>query len=330
MKPKLLVVELWGIGDLAIATPFLRAASEKYSVTVLSKPFAMEMQQRLWPGVTVVPFVAPWTAFKGKYRLLSWPWIKLFQLIIQLRREKFDVAVSARWDPRDHFLLWLTGAKKRLGFPRLKSGIFLTEIVESPLATAHRYSYWRNLASALGIILPPSTELKLPAKIDSQKILVHTGAAQPTRIWPLVRFKNLVAKLRNAGNDVQVLCDPPQTQWWIDAGEKNLGTPTSIPALLKFIDDAGIFIGNDSGPGHLAAICGCTTFTILGPTLPEWFLPLHPQAEFAQGKACPYKPCFDYCRFPAPHCLLNVSEEEVWLKVEKFIARHSLEKSVAI
>ena len=26
MKPKLLVVELWGLGDLVIATPFLQAA----------------------------------------------------------------------------------------------------------------------------------------------------------------------------------------------------------------------------------------------------------------------------------------------------------------
>ena len=62
MKPKLLIIELWGLGDLAIATPFLRAASDQYTVTLLAKPYAQDLQARLWPGVEVLPFVAPWTA----------------------------------------------------------------------------------------------------------------------------------------------------------------------------------------------------------------------------------------------------------------------------
>ena len=73
MKPKLLITELWGMGDLVIGSPLLRAAVEHYEVTLLAKPYAIELQQRLWPGVRVVPFVAPWTAFKGKYWLWRWP-----------------------------------------------------------------------------------------------------------------------------------------------------------------------------------------------------------------------------------------------------------------
>ena len=38
LKPKLFINELWGLGDLVIATPFLRAASEKFDVTLLAKP----------------------------------------------------------------------------------------------------------------------------------------------------------------------------------------------------------------------------------------------------------------------------------------------------
>jgi ADP-heptose:LPS heptosyltransferase len=37
MKPRLLVLELWGLGDLVIATPFLRAAAERYAVTLLAR-----------------------------------------------------------------------------------------------------------------------------------------------------------------------------------------------------------------------------------------------------------------------------------------------------
>ena len=51
LKPKLLVVELWGLGDLVIATPFLQAASERHAVTILAKPYASDLQARqlsLW------------------------------------------------------------------------------------------------------------------------------------------------------------------------------------------------------------------------------------------------------------------------------------------
>src|SRR5581483_12200272 len=88
-KPRLFVVELWGLGDLLIATPFLRAATEKYEVTVLAKPYATDLQARFWPGVKVVPFTAPWTAFKHKYRLYAWPWREMFRLRKQIGGGRF-------------------------------------------------------------------------------------------------------------------------------------------------------------------------------------------------------------------------------------------------
>jgi len=38
VKAKLLVVNLWGLGDLVIATPFLQAASQTFEVVLLAKP----------------------------------------------------------------------------------------------------------------------------------------------------------------------------------------------------------------------------------------------------------------------------------------------------
>src|ERR1041384_5345198 len=109
VKPRLLVIELWGLGDLVIATPFLCAATEKYEVTVLAKPYAKDLQPRFWPGVQVIPFTAPWTAFRRKYRLYAWPWRDIFRVAKQIRAGRFDVGLSARGDPqgdpRDHFLL---------------------------------------------------------------------------------------------------------------------------------------------------------------------------------------------------------------------------------
>lgn len=308
------------MGDLVIATPFLQAASRECDVTLLAKPVANELAGRFWPGVNVVPFSAPWTAFRGKYRLWRWPWRELFRLR-RLVQAPFDIGVSARWDPRDHFLLKAVGARKRFGFPRLQSQIFLTHPLLRPEPTAHRYENWRILGRALGLELPPRELLSVAPAHGRGEVVVHTGAGQPVRVWPLDRYANLVERLRRENYRVQIACDPNQRSWWLEAGEQAIATPRTVSELLVLIDRAGAFIGNDSGPSHLAAACGVPTFTLFGPQLSEWFAPLHPAAEWLEGKPCPYKPCHDYCRFPLPYCLTNSTENEVWLRVSAFLKR---------
>jgi len=318
VKPKLLVVELWGLGDLLIATPFLQAASGKYDVTLLAKPYANDLQARFWKDVRVLPFVAPWTAFTHKYRLWTWPWWQLFRLFRKLSAEQYEFGLSARWwDPRDYLLLTMAGVKTRLG----GSWDYLAKPLARPDPTAHRYDYWRVLAEALSIKMPARDKLVLPTTRSGDEILIHSGAGQPVRVWPLERYRRLVARLRDKQYKVRVACDPDQQHWWIRAGEKDVAVPKTITDLVRLVDRAGAFIGNDSGPGHLAAFCGVPPFTIFGPQLPEWFAPLHPAAEWIEGKPCPYKPCSDYCGFRVPVCLVNSTDDEVWARLEAFMER---------
>ncbi len=323
MKPKLLIVELWGLGDLVIATPLLRAAAERFDITLLAKPYALDLQRRLWPEVRVEAFVAPWTAFKDKYRLRQWPWREIARLRRWLAGERFASGLSARWDPRDHLLLKLVGVRDRIGFPRVGSRFFLTRPLPRPDPEAHRYESWRAVARALDIELPPRGNISFPPAPGRESILLHTGAGQPVRVWPLENYRRLAARLREKKIPVQIACDPDQRARWQRAGETDVATPVSVTELIALTDRAWAFIGNDSGPGHLAAFCGAPTFTFFGPQLPEWFAPLHPAAEWIEGRVCPYLPCSDYCRYPAPHCLWNIGEEEAWARVEKFIARHA-------
>jgi len=323
VKPKLLIVELWRMGDLVLATPFIRAAAEKYETTLLAKPLAEAMRPRLWPAVEVIPFDAPWTAFQfsSKYNLLRWPWQNMRRLRHELRAKKFDCAVSARWDPRDHFLLQTAGARERIGFPRLKSQYSLTQPLGQPEPFAHRSEYWRVAGRALGLDLPAREAIIPPPRKPSSSALIHSGARLPARVWPLENFHKLALRLRGNNVPVQVACDPDQLDWWRKR-EADVACPGNVGELFAQVDQAGIFIGNCSGPGHIAAICGVPTFTVYGPSLHEWWAPMHPAAEIFEGRACPYKPCSDYCRYKTPFCLWNVSADEVWPHVEKFAARH--------
>ncbi|MEI9959635.1 MAG: glycosyltransferase family 9 protein [Limisphaerales bacterium] len=249
MKPKLLIVELWGVGDLVIATPFLRAASEHFDATLLAKPFALDLQPRFWPNIKIMAFTAPWTAFQRKYHLWRWPWLEIARLRRQLTKENFEFGLSARWDPRDHLLLSIFGAQARLGFPRAGSRVFLTQALTRPNPASHRFESWRAIASSLNIQLPPGNKIAQPIARGREIILVHTGAGQSVRVWPLERYQRLVARLRRENYQVQIACDADQRAWWLQAGEPKVATPATVKELLALTDNVGAFVGNDSGPG---------------------------------------------------------------------------------
>ncbi|HWA85585.1 MAG TPA: glycosyltransferase family 9 protein [Opitutus sp.] len=295
------MTELWGLGDFSLAVPFLRMAARHARVTVLAQPRTAALLARFAPETALVALSAPWTAFRGKYRLHAWPWRQLTQAIRTLRAQQFDVAVSARPDPRDHALMFLAGAKTRLGFPRAGSRPLLTRALPRP-PQPHRAEHWRALASALGWPVPDDP---LPRRRPGRRIVIHTGAAQPTRRWPRERFEEIAARLRTAGWDVTV----------IDESHGDL------PALLDQLDAADRFIGNDSGPGHFAALLGVPTFTVFGPVLPSHFAPQHPLASWIEGAPCRYKPCFDSCRFAEPHCILALDVDTVWSRLQPWLAR---------
>lgn len=170
--------------------------------------------------------------------------------------------------------------------------------------------------------MPARDTLVMPLLRPDGEVLVHTGAGQPVRVWPLERYCTLVAHLRREGYRVQVACDFDQRPWWLQAGEKDVATPRTVTELFAFGGSCGCFHQQRFRPGPPGGVLrGVPTFTLFGPQMREWFAPLHPRSEWLEGKACPYKPCSDYCRFPIPCCMMNQGEDEVCALVEAFVSR---------
>jgi heptosyltransferase-2 len=288
-------------------------------VTLVTRSQWAPLIDRFCPGVALVPFNAPWTAFSGKYRLLAWPWRELRALLRNLRARRFAAGVSARCDPRDHLLLRLAGADRRIGFPRAGSAVLLTATLAGG-RMLHRAQAWQQIARHLGWESPPAAGARLHPVGTDAPVVLHSGAGRPTRLWPLERLAELALRLRRAGRTVRVLCDSGQLGEWRRLGEGGAEAPADVGALLDALQSAARFIGNDSGPGHVAALCGVPTFTIFGPQLPSLFAPVHPQAAWIGGAPCPHKPCFDSCRFAEPHCIRHLTSEEVWSRIEPWLA----------
>ena len=120
-------------------------------------------------------------------------------------------------------------------------------------------------------------------------VVMHPGAGSPTKCWPLDRFIELAQRLRSQEIIIRILIGEVEKERWPAATIARLShfanvvEPQSLVDLLKNVSDARAFIGNDSGPGHLAAIIGVPTVTIFGANDPTRWKPLGPRTQVLRG-----------------------------------------------
>jgi len=150
---KILIIELWGIGDIVLMSSILPALKDRFpqaEVCLLSKNIAKQIiKDRFIDKFFLFDF--PWTGFKNKYKLWRWDWKGLFKLIKKLRKEKFDLILDARGDIRNNFLSFLIGGKRRLGYNWSGGGIFLTDVIKIDYKNIHRVEAWNVILRHLNV-----------------------------------------------------------------------------------------------------------------------------------------------------------------------------------
>ena len=124
---------------------------------------------------------------------------------------------------------------------------------------------------------------KLGLDPEKPRAVLHPGAGAPEKCWPIGHFEALADNLRSAGLDVLFVLGPVETDRWPAeriaalqaAGVVLAGPPLGL--LAGILAGAALFVGNDSGPAHLAAAVGAPTVALFGPTRPAGFAPLGPR-----------------------------------------------------
>lgn len=329
------MLEFWGLGDLTFATPLLRAAQERYDITLVGKAHAAQLLQPSFPEVRFLTFDAPWSAYRDKYALQRWPWGELFGLLRRLSREHFEAAVSVRSDPRDHLFMALAGAQTRHGFPRRGSQAFLTHPLVRSRAKQHKVEDWRDIGRALGLpgmddagpslahaqYRQPAVDEMLAGLTGKPLLCLHPGARIAVRRWPERSFAHLIEKLRTRFDFHLVLVpDPDGYGGGLAPLADAVLRPLTVPELVDMLGRADLLLCNDSGPGHIAAACGRPVIPIFGPTDPDWFRPWGDQHHIVIRDICPWRPCFDYCKFREPYCMTKLLPERVWPEIEEHLA----------
>jgi heptosyltransferase III len=140
-----------------------------------------------------------------------------------------------------------------------------------------------------------------------RNVVIHPGSGSPGKCWPFDRFVEVAKRLRSLGADVRVIVGEVEAERWsareFDSLAKvaDLRRPRTYLELLTELSTAGLFVGNDSGPGHLAAIIGTPTVSIFGPTDPNRWKPCGPKVQVVQGET-----------------LDAVSVDDVWTAMERY------------
>jgi heptosyltransferase-2 len=328
----ILVMEYWNLGDLAIVVPFLKNLRRIFPTARISLLVNAGLATFLeGQGVVdeFIPVRVPWVNFSRwlKYNPFSANWISLARTLRAVRKKKFDWAFSGRVDVRDNFLMWLTGAARRIGYGFGGGGFLLTDCVTPDLSHTHRADTWVHLLEAMGqspnresggFRLAEAEVASAEAFLrergipsDALLIGVHPGARIATRRWGGERFAE-VARRIVAETDVYIL-------WFSDPGD-----PSEAPRLerchtasldfrsfLAVLSRCQLLVCNDSGPMHLANLLNVPVVAVFGPQRPEWFGPRAAKDRVVIRSEFWCRPCFDYCIYDQPYCLRAIGPEQV-------------------
>ena len=143
--------------------------------------------------------------------------------------------------------------------------------IERPVHTAE------HLASAMFWLGVPQTEIpraKLFATPDANRhAVIHPFASAADKTWPTERFIEIAKQLANpvilAGSDDDVTPFANFDVW------KN----QPLARVKSLMASADVFIGNDSGPAHIAAAFGVPVVVIFGSSDPVTWAPWRTESQ---------------------------------------------------
>ena len=121
----------------------------------------------------------------------------------------------------------------------------------------------------------PATSISKPQKCKID-VIAHIGSSSFKKNWPLENYIKWAENLRQKGILVRLLQGPVEKETGITSTtDIPITCPENLEDLASLLTSATLFVGNDSGPGHLAAALGTRTLTLFGPTNPQIWTPYH-------------------------------------------------------
>jgi len=113
-------------------------------------------------------------------------------------------------------------------------------------------------------------------------VVIHPGSGGAAKRWPLERFIAVIDHLVAIGRPPTVVIGEVERDTWPADDVRLIGSlaeiacPDDLIELSRLLARASVYLGNDSGPTHLAAQLGVPTIALFGPSDPRIWSPIGP------------------------------------------------------
>jgi heptosyltransferase-2/heptosyltransferase-3 len=348
---EVLVLRLDRIGDLLMSLPALadlRAALPQARIRLAVGRWSQELAKSA-PVDEVLVWSAPWV---GRSSEGSESFGELRRKARGLRAAGLDLALDLQGDVRASVLLWMSGARSRVGYANTGGAYLLTQVV--PLDETVSWVEQNRRAVAVATAKPvgaarpdPLTEadrafaarLVQTLGLEAKRPLVgiHPSGGRLVKQWEVARWHEVASRLqRDFQATVLITGSEADKPLGAALGAGLPGRPLDLTGkltvreTLAVISALDLFLSPDTGPMHMACAVGTPSVAVFGPSDPvRYFSGEHARPESRHRVVrtelwC--SPCNlirkppDECSGPEPpECLRLVEVEDVYREAVRLL-----------
>ncbi len=347
-QPKFLIVKFSSLGDVLHTLPAARTLRRRFPKAHI----AWVVEERYQGLLDANPDIDERIVVRTKHWRKNWNLKSLGELLRvlkQLRGRKFDAAFDFHGLIKSGVLVFLSGAKKRIGFHqsdcRETPSVWFNN-VQAPAFGTKQHVVDKNL-SLLNTLerMEPYKEypLHIPDEateyvdrwLKSQKELanrplvgINPGAGFPTKHWKLSRFAQLADRIARE-MDCRILLNwGPGEESLVDAIASEMQEPswaapaTTIHQSMALFKRLELLVTCDTGPLHLCCALGVRTVSLFGPTDPVR------NGPFGEGHRTIYKTqsCSFCYKRKCPYnneCMNEISVDDAFTLVQSSLAKRA-------
>ena len=267
----ILVTEYHRIGDVLIIAPVLKSLKKKFPkahlILICNKQVG-QLASHLNLADEISTINVPWTNWN--WSIFSWWGIR--SKAKKLSIKQIDLAFDFKGDIRNGWFLWLTRPKISFGYNTTGGNYFFTNptVMNQNLHQLYRAF---NLISAVGCQQNEDQDAKWVFN-NNGAVVIHVGATDHRRSWPLGHWIKLINLLANKFKIVIV--DVKEAQQLIrKVSDSRVELfKGDLIQFKSWLTNQKCLVAPDSMAAHLAAYLKIPTVTLFGSQDPQLTSPV--------------------------------------------------------
>ncbi len=343
----ILVVQLWGIGETILALPSIETLRKKYPKAKINALATSRNKDVFFENKNI-----------SQIFLLKLNPVSILKFIF-VNMKKYDLVIDMEEYLNISAIISFFAGRRRIGYshgPRAKLYTDKVKYNDRQHAVQTFLDLARSLDISHDIVGLPTLNFSKNDKSIVDRFLKNNGAkssdflvcvapgaaeSAKARMWPYERYAELCdevisrhnAKIIFVGSlDENGLVESIQNKMEFKGKAINSAGKATLNQLFYLISKSRLFIGNDSGPMHIAAAQKVKTLGLFGPNIPARFGPYGKgNIGLYKGDNCEFSPCINVHKGQVPDCLYprnsndyqkcmkNISVDDVLKEVERLV-----------